>query len=226
MKSLAIPYHSKNRQVIDPSKLQSDPAALPTPTPTSPSPKTSSSTSFSLRAASFFRHPTRVQSAFSLNSAYSGGAASHDSTANTSAESSPQTSYAVAKAHPYAAMVVAPVPVVSSQDPRDDEGSCPVCLEPLSSSFRLPGEKPHIVPDCGHALHEVSSDDLLKLRPPSKRDLGRSEELGDAFANVNLVFFNRRLVLSPCMALLLDQHAPVGFRENRTWGYVGCAGGL
>jgi hypothetical protein len=37
----------------------------------------------------------------------------------------------------------------------DDEGECPVCLEPLSFSFRLPGEKPHIVPECGHALHEV-----------------------------------------------------------------------
>lgn len=37
----------------------------------------------------------------------------------------------------------------------DDDGECPVCLEPLSFSFRLPGEKPHIVPECGHALHEV-----------------------------------------------------------------------
>lgn len=47
-----------------------------------------------------------------------------------------------------------PVPVVSNQD-ADAEDDCPVCLEPLSFSFRLPGEKPHIVPECGHALHEV-----------------------------------------------------------------------
>jgi hypothetical protein len=38
----------------------------------------------------------------------------------------------------------------------DDDGECPVCLEPLSFSFKLPGEKPHVVPECGHALHEVS----------------------------------------------------------------------
>lgn len=37
----------------------------------------------------------------------------------------------------------------------DVEQDCPVCLEPLSFSFRLPGEKPHIVPECGHALHEA-----------------------------------------------------------------------
>ena len=53
-------------------------------------------------------------------------------------------------------MVAAPLPVVSSHDASDEEEECPVCLEPLSSSFRLPGEKPHIVPECGHALHEVS----------------------------------------------------------------------
>jgi hypothetical protein len=29
-------------------------------------------------------------------------------------------------------------------------------VESLSFTFRLPGEKPHIVPECGHALHEVS----------------------------------------------------------------------
>ncbi|EJD07285.1 uncharacterized protein FOMMEDRAFT_115460 [Fomitiporia mediterranea MF3/22] len=51
-------------------------------------------------------------------------------------------------------MVAAPVPVVTSHD-GEDEKECPVCLEPLSFSFRLPGEKPHIVPDCGHALHEA-----------------------------------------------------------------------
>ena len=46
------------------------------------------------------------------------------------------------------------MPIVSSRD-AEEEAECPVCLEPLSFSFRLPGEKPHIVPECGHALHEV-----------------------------------------------------------------------
>jgi len=58
--------------------------------------------------------------------------------------------------HPFAAMAHAPLPVVSSHDSSEEEEDCPVCLEPLSFSFRLPGEKPHIVPECGHALHEVS----------------------------------------------------------------------
>jgi len=56
--------------------------------------------------------------------------------------------------HPYS-MVSTPHQYNSAHD-MDDEGECPVCLEPLSFSFRLPGEKPHIVPECGHALHEVS----------------------------------------------------------------------
>ncbi|KAF7356586.1 hypothetical protein MVEN_00992400 [Mycena venus] len=58
-------------------------------------------------------------------------------------------------AHPYSVMHVAPLPVVSNQENPEDEEECPVCLEPLSFSFRLPGEKPHIVPECGHALHEA-----------------------------------------------------------------------
>ncbi|KAI0002142.1 Pleckstrin homology domain-containing protein [Russula compacta] len=52
-------------------------------------------------------------------------------------------------------MVHAPLPVVSSHSSSEEEEECPVCLEPLSFSFRLPGEKPHIVPECGHALHEA-----------------------------------------------------------------------
>ncbi|GJJ11148.1 hypothetical protein Clacol_005379 [Clathrus columnatus] len=42
--------------------------------------------------------------------------------------------------------------ILSSPDAAD---TCPVCLEPLSFSFRLPGEKPHVVPECGHSLHEA-----------------------------------------------------------------------
>lgn len=73
-----------------------------------------------------------------------------------SAYSASTTSSENQTSHPYAAMHIAPMPVVSSHD-ADDEEECPVCLEPLSFSFRLPGEKPHIVPECGHALHEVRS---------------------------------------------------------------------
>jgi hypothetical protein len=48
------------------------------------------------------------------------------------------------------------VALVSAED-KDDEDTCPICVESLSFTFRLPGEKPHIVPECGHALHEVSN---------------------------------------------------------------------
>ncbi|KAH9956290.1 hypothetical protein BC827DRAFT_806897 [Russula dissimulans] len=58
--------------------------------------------------------------------------------------------------HPFATMAHAPLPVVSSHDSSEEEEECPVCLEPLSFSFRLPGEKPHIVPECGHSLHQES----------------------------------------------------------------------
>jgi len=48
------------------------------------------------------------------------------------------------------------VTLVSEEDARDDRDNCPVCCESLSFTYRLPGEKPHIVPECGHSLHEVS----------------------------------------------------------------------
>ena len=103
----------------------------------------STPTSFTGRAAAFFKHPLRARaSATSLNSSLS---------ATPSATHFPDPP---SSNHPFATMVAAPVPVVSSHD-AEDEKECPVCLEPLSFSFRLPGEKPHIVPDCGHALHEV-----------------------------------------------------------------------
>jgi hypothetical protein len=105
--------------------------------------------------ALFSRTPTRVQSSTSLHSSFS-----HTSTLSETIS-----------IHPYAAMIPAPVPVVSSHDSLDDEDECPVCLEPLSFSFRLPGEKPHIVPECGHALHEVRiPSSLLSSRAhPSPR---------------------------------------------------------
>ena len=59
-------------------------------------------------------------------------------------------------ARPYSSVYMPPIPVVKNHSVVEDDDECPVCLEPLSFSFRLPGEKPHIVPECGHALHEVS----------------------------------------------------------------------
>jgi hypothetical protein len=56
-------------------------------------------------------------------------------------------------------------PPMSSHDLDADEAECPVCLEPLSFSFRLPGEKPHVVPECGHALHEVSRSKEIDTHP-------------------------------------------------------------
>jgi hypothetical protein len=47
------------------------------------------------------------------------------------------------------------VALVSAEDEQDD-AICPLCTESLSFSYRLPGEKPHIIPECGHALHNVS----------------------------------------------------------------------
>lgn len=67
----------------------------------------------------------------------------------------PPSNHESVNMHPYGTAGPS-VPVVSSPDPPEDEAECPVCLEPLSFSFRLPGEKPHIVPECGHSLHEAS----------------------------------------------------------------------
>lgn len=47
------------------------------------------------------------------------------------------------------------VAIVSSEEISHDEETCPVCCESLSFTFRLPGEKPHVQPECGHALHYV-----------------------------------------------------------------------
>ncbi|KXN87386.1 Rho guanine nucleotide exchange factor scd1 [Leucoagaricus sp. SymC.cos] len=71
----------------------------------------------------------------------------------------------------------APVPVVSNQL-KDADDECPVCLEPLSFSFRLPGEKPHIVPECGHALHEACFSAVYGPPPGADRSIPRKSNLG------------------------------------------------
>ncbi|EGO22393.1 hypothetical protein SERLADRAFT_416874 [Serpula lacrymans var. lacrymans S7.9] len=104
-----------------------------------PKPPTFKSNTFKGLHSVFARKPARAHSATSLHSAYS---------VSTHTDS-------LLDPHPYAPMPPAPLPVVSSHDAIDDDDECPVCLEPLSFSFRLPGEKPHVVPECAHALHEA-----------------------------------------------------------------------
>ncbi|KAK8844039.1 hypothetical protein IAR55_006833 [Kwoniella newhampshirensis] len=66
------------------------------------------------------------------------------------------------------------VALVSMADDLEDEDTCPVCVESLSFTYRLPGEKPHIVPECGHALHEECFVTVYGDVPPegSKKILG------------------------------------------------------
>lgn len=104
--------------------------------------------------------------------------------------------------HPYAVMPP-PLPVVSNHDALDDEQECPVCLEPLSFSFRLPGEKPHVVPECGHSLHEVSS------------------QIDQLSSFVSLTF--SRLVSPPCTVLRQTNLGPSSL-ASPTWACAACAG--
>ncbi|KAF8159440.1 Pleckstrin homology domain-containing protein [Crassisporium funariophilum] len=106
---------------------------------------------------------TKQSRAPSLHSAYS--------TSTTTSSSENHTP------HPYSNM--GPLPVVSSHSAMDNDDECPVCLEPLSFSFRLPGEKPHIVPECGHALHEACFTAVYGPPPNQQgRALPRKTNLG------------------------------------------------
>jgi hypothetical protein len=142
-------FHRSNKKSQTPEPVYS-PIQQPLPYPPPSSRTHAAPTLFtSLHLTAHNRDPRPPSSAASFRSAYSAASGSHHSTAHTHT----QEHYS----HPFASMVHAPLPVVSSHDPSDEEEECPVCLEPLSFSFRLPGEKPHIVPECGHALHEVST---------------------------------------------------------------------
>ncbi|KLT46499.1 hypothetical protein CC85DRAFT_238908 [Cutaneotrichosporon oleaginosum] len=57
------------------------------------------------------------------------------------------------------------VALVSTEDEQDD-AICPLCTESLSFSYRLPGEKPHIIPECGHALHNDCFVECYGRVPP------------------------------------------------------------
>ncbi|EAL20120.1 hypothetical protein CNBF4460 [Cryptococcus deneoformans B-3501A] len=64
--------------------------------------------------------------------------------------------------------------LVSTEDDRDGDVTCPVCVEPMGFTYRLPGEKPPIVPECGHALHEECFTHVYGEVPPegSRKVLG------------------------------------------------------
>ena len=131
-----------------PERSSSSSSSLQVPlTPSYTSPRSAPkppSLGSSIRAA--FHRPQRPPS---VRSAFSTSTSSSDNHQN----------------HPYAQNRMAPIPVVQAHGrPEDEDDECPVCLEPLSFSFRLPGEKPHIVPECGHALHEVRSSFLPESR--------------------------------------------------------------
>ncbi|KAJ9124322.1 hypothetical protein QFC22_001122 [Naganishia vaughanmartiniae] len=67
--------------------------------------------------------------------------------------------------------------VVSQESSRDpDEDTCPICVESLNASYRLPGERAHIVPECRHALHEACFVEVYGPVPVSYS--ARQRELG------------------------------------------------
>lgn len=227
MKSLAFPYSSKNRHTAN-TNSNTDPSILLSSSPypqarqaspaigasASKSSYAASTTSLTARATALFKHPLRVHSERSLASDHSASAPSpngsasvgrshEDLTSDSKLSLNPDSQLYLA-VHPFAAMVAAPVPVVSSHD-SDDEEACPVCLEPLSFSFRLPGEKPHIVPDCGHALHEVCD---VSVPAHHHRSLEYS-----TFCRLALLLYTGHLQL---------RTGTEAFRARLTWAYVGC----
>ncbi|OAX41524.1 hypothetical protein K503DRAFT_485549 [Rhizopogon vinicolor AM-OR11-026] len=147
-------FHSPHQLHLSPT--YSSPATL-----ISPKPKNSPFKGFQ---SVFQRKPPSSLSSNSLRSAYS--------TTNSSVTATDNHTL-----HPYATMP--PVPVVSNHEHIDDEQECPVCLEPLSFSFRLPGEKPHVVPECGHSLHEACFTAVYGPPPAQSRSaVPRKSNLG------------------------------------------------
>ncbi|TFK39782.1 Pleckstrin homology domain-containing protein [Crucibulum laeve] len=170
MKSVSSSSNSWISRTHHRDSLSSDHQPPLTPTYTSPRlapkpPAPPGQPKVSIKAfQTVFRKPNKDR-APSLRSAYS---------ASTTTSSSENHSV-----HPYAAIPMAPIPVVSNRNAQDDDDECPVCLEPLSFSFRLPGEKPHIVPECGHALHEACFTAVYGPPPSQTRSsLPRKSNLG------------------------------------------------
>jgi hypothetical protein len=56
------------------------------------------------------------------------------------------------------------VSLVSEEDMANaDDETCPICVESLNSSYRLPGERAHITPICGHSLHHVREGQIFRV---------------------------------------------------------------
>ncbi|KIJ65600.1 hypothetical protein HYDPIDRAFT_27598 [Hydnomerulius pinastri MD-312] len=150
--------HSSHQVPLSPT--YSSPRAAPRP------PGFKNSTLKGFQSVFQRKQPPRSPSATSLHSSYSTG-------------SVPPSTIDNHTLHPYATMPPAPVPVVSNHETLDDEQECPVCLEPLSFSFRLPGEKPHVVPECGHSLHEACFTAVYGPPPGQSRSaVPRKSNLG------------------------------------------------
>ncbi|KAG8742764.1 hypothetical protein FRC10_000931 [Ceratobasidium sp. 414] len=79
---------------------------------------------------------------------------------------------------PPATMTPGPLPVVRNDPGADFDEDCIICGESLSFSFRLPGEKPHIVPECGHALHEACFTAVYGQLPSSRMGALPRKNLG------------------------------------------------
>lgn len=70
-----------------------------------------------------------------------------------------------------------PVSVVSEEtSTAEDSETCPICVESLNASYKLPGEKAHVIPDCGHALHEACF--VAVYGPVPQSAVARSRPLG------------------------------------------------
>ncbi len=53
--------------------------------------------------------------------------------------------------------------VTLAEEGQDDGEKCPVCHESLSAEYRLAGEKPLVVGECGHEVHYVSVTSYIFL---------------------------------------------------------------
>lgn len=45
--------------------------------------------------------------------------------------------------------------VIAETDGDNNGYKCPVCVERIGAEFRMKGEKPDVIPECGHAIHHV-----------------------------------------------------------------------
>ncbi|KAF7308563.1 hypothetical protein HMN09_00705400 [Mycena chlorophos] len=112
--------------------------------------------------------PSLPKSGFSLSAVFSGSTRTRAPSLRSVSSSISQNS------HPYSMHAAAPLPVVSSR--QDEEPTCPICLESLQ--LRIAGEKPHIVPECGHALHEACFTAVYGPPPNQRSAVPRKTNLG------------------------------------------------